>query len=137
MPAAAGEIPAAGHPVAARHRDPAAIVGRPPGAGRARIAEHRARGHRLEIGREKANAVGDRHAPADRAVGPRQFADRIDVYRRLDLVAADRARVEHAEEPCLVQFLEHRLGQTPAALDRVRLRGDQSGEIARSGDGVR
>jgi hypothetical protein len=35
-----------------------------------------------------------------------------------------------------VQFLDHRLGQTPSAFDRVRLRGDQSREITRAGDGA-
>jgi hypothetical protein len=39
--------------------------------------------------------------------------------------------------PRPVQFLDHRLGQAAPALDRVRLHGDQSGEIARAGDGAR
>ena len=137
MPAAAGEIPAAGHAVAARHRDPAALIGRSPGACRTRRAKYGARRLRLEIGREEPGAVGDRRAPADRAVGPRQFPDRVDIDRRLDLVAADRAWVKHAEEPRPMQFLDHRRGQSPAALDRVRLRGDQWREIARSGHGAR
>ncbi len=132
MAAAAGEIPAARHPVAARHRDPPAVVRRPPGAGRARVAEHDARRLRFEVGGEEPDAVGDRHAPADRAVGPRQLSDRLDIGCRLDLVAADRARIEHPEEPRLVQRVEHRLGQPPVALDRVRLRGDQSRQITRS-----
>ena len=124
MAAAAGEIPAAGDAIAARHRDRLAVVGRAPGAGRARIAEHLARGVEAEIRREQPDAVGDRHAPADRAVGSGQFPDRQHIVAGLDLVAADRARIEHAKQPGFVQPLEHLLGDPPGALGRVGRGGD-------------
>ena len=133
--AAAGEIPSAGDPVAARHRDPPAFVGRAPGAGRPRRPEHRARRVETQVGGEQADAVSDRNAPADRAVSPRQFLDRQHILARLDLVAADRARVEHAEQTLVVQPVEHRQGQPPPALDCVRLAGDQVGQIPRPRQG--
>jgi len=40
VPAAAGKIPAPGHPIAVRHRNRTRLVWRTPGAGRARVAEH-------------------------------------------------------------------------------------------------
>jgi hypothetical protein len=128
--AAAGEIPAAGDPVAAWNRDPAAIVRRTPSAGRPHIAEHDARRVEVEIRRKETDAVGDRHAPADRAVGPRQFPDRVNIGRGRDLVAADRARVEHAEEPRGVQFVDQRLWDTPDALGFVRGSGDRRRQLA-------
>jgi hypothetical protein len=67
---------------------------------------------------------------------PRDFPDRLDIGRRRDLVAADRAWIEHAEEPGLVQLTEHRLGNAPAALDRIGGSGDRRGEVARPRDGV-
>src|ERR1700694_2101793 len=82
---------------------------------RASSPKPRARPLRLEIGREEADAVGDRGAPADRAVVPRQFPDRRDIGRGLDLVAADRARVERAKEPRLVQLTEQRLRDAAGA----------------------
>jgi hypothetical protein len=61
---------------------------------------------------------------------PGQLSDRVDIGRGLDLVAADRARIEHAEEPRLVQLTEKRLGDAPATLDLVAAGGDRAGEIA-------
>ncbi len=73
---------------------------------------------------------GDRDAPADRAVGARQFPDRFDIVRGLDLVATDRARIEHAEEPGVVQLVEQRLGNAAQALGLVCGGDDRRRQIA-------
>ena len=61
----------------------------------------------------------------------RQLRDRFDGNRRLDLVTADRAGVEHAEKPRFVQCAEQGLGDAVSALDLVGGSGDSGGEIAR------
>ncbi len=130
MPAAAGEIPAAGNPVAAGHRDRPRLVGRAPGHGRARVAPDLARRGEVHIGRDQPGAVGDRHAPGDRAVGPRQLLDRAYIGAGLDLVAADRARQQHAEEPRLMERVEEARRQPPGRFDRISGGKDRRGEVA-------
>ena len=80
-----------------------------------------------------ALALLGRFGLADKA---RDFPDRLDIGRRFHLVAANRARVQHAEEPGIMQPTEHRLGDAPVALDRVGSSGDRGGEVARPRDGV-
>jgi hypothetical protein len=90
----------------------------------------------LDVGREEADAVGDRDTPTDRAVVPGKFRDRFDRNRRRHLVAADRARVEHPEESRLVEFTQQRFCDAAAVLDLVGGSGDRGGKIARPRHGA-
>jgi hypothetical protein len=96
----------------------------------ARRSANTTRRLQIEIRREEAGAVGDRHAPGDGTVGPRQFADRLDIDRGFDLVAANRTRIKHAEEPGFVQFAEQRFGDAPGPFDLVGARGNGRRELA-------
>jgi hypothetical protein len=130
MAAAAGEIPAAADPVATWHRDRFRLVRRTPGDRGARIAPDCPRNLRRKIGRDQPGRVGDRNAPAYRAVGPRQFLERQHIGAGLDLVAVDRARQQHAEEARLVQRIQKGHGQSPGPLDLIGGGFDRRGEIA-------
>jgi hypothetical protein len=54
----------------------------------------------------------------------------------MDLVAADRARVQHAEQPLLMQPVEQRRREAAAALDLVGGIGDRGGEAAGARNGI-
>jgi hypothetical protein len=66
----------------------------------------------------------------------RQFGDCFDIDSGLNLVAADRVRIEHTEQARLVQPAEERLGEASAALDLVCSRGDQRPQVARPHNGA-
>ena len=97
--AAAGEVPGAAEPIAARHARRPRSVGRPPGHDGARVGEDRPRHALLQKGCNQRRAVGDEHIPGQRAIVPGNLLDRPKVGPRLRLVAAGRARQEHAQEP--------------------------------------
>jgi hypothetical protein len=120
MTAAARKAPLPGHAISARRRLGDAVVGRTPGAGRTRGAENLARDLTVEIGRDERCAVGDRQAPANRAVMARRRLDHARIGDRIDLVTADRQRQQHAEQACVVQPGQQRLRNAPRPLDRVR-----------------
>ena len=137
LPAAAGEIPLAGQAIAAVDRSRARSVWRSPGHDAARISEDGVIGRGLQIGGDQAGTVGDEYVPRDRGVVPGEFFDRRHVERRLRLVAARRARQQHAEQPRGMQPLQQRLGDAPRALDLVGRGGDLRPELAGAGDRVR
>ena len=67
---------------------------------------------------------------------PADLLDRPRVLDGMHLVAAEGARQQHAEQPRLVQRVEHRRGQAPGALDRVSLGGDNRCDVARPRDDI-
>ena len=137
LPAAAGEIPLAGQAIASVNRSRARSVWRSPGHDAARIGEDGVIGRRLQIGGDQGGTVGDEYVPRDRGVVPGELFDRRHVDRRLRLVAARRARQQHAEQPRVMEPPQQRLGDAPRALDLVGRGGDLRPELAGAGDRVR
>ena len=129
-------MPFAGDPVAARGGDGAVLVGRSPGDQAARIAEDRARRLERDVGRDQRRAVADESVPADRAVEAGDLLDRAQVGPGLDLVAADRARQQHAEQPRLVQLAQKRFGDVLRALDLIGRRREGGTQGARACDRI-
>jgi hypothetical protein len=136
LPAAAGEIPPAGQAIARVDRSRARSVWRSPGHDAARISEDRVIDRRLQKGRDQGGTVGDECDPRDRSVVPGKLFDRRHVDRRLRLVAARRARQQHAQQPRVMEPAQQRLGDAPRALDLVGCGGDLRPELACAGDRV-
>ena len=67
----------------------------------------------------------------------RDLLDRRDIDPRLDLLAAQRARQQQAEEPGLVQLGDQGLGKILPGLDLVGDSRDRRAERPGAGDGVR
>ncbi len=78
VPAAGGEGPDAGHPVAALAFDRPDLGAGTPGQHRARIAEDRARHRQVEIGRRHRAAAGLAQAPGGRRIGPGDGLDDVE-----------------------------------------------------------
>ena len=93
------EMPFAGDAIAAGRGDELVLVGRSPGDQAARIAVDRARRLERDEGRDQGRAVGHEHVPAQRAVVAGDLLDRRDIDPGLDLLAAQRARQQQAEQP--------------------------------------
>ena len=107
-------------------------------------AERRRGANSLEFSRTgAANALGERadrarhrarrdeHAPAHRAVCPRQLLDHVEVRERLDLPAPQRPRQEHPVQPSVRERLDERLRQRPPALDLVGRGANAGRQLAR------
>jgi hypothetical protein len=120
MAAAAGKAPLPGDAIPAGRRLSDAVVRWAPSAGRPRGAKNLACDLAIEIRRDQSSAIRDRQAPADRAVIARRRLDRAHIGHRVDFVAADRKRQQHAEQPRIVQPGQQRLRNAPRPLDRVR-----------------
>ncbi len=133
---ARGEVPFAGDSIAARCCDRLVMVGRAPGDEAARIGIDRARRLEWNERRYQSRAVGDEHVPADRPVEPRNLGNGVEIDPRLDLIAADRTRQQHAEQPRFVQRRQHRLRNLLRALDLVGHAGDRRPQRAGAGDGI-
>ena len=131
LAAAAGEVPLAGHAIAAGHRVRLAGVGRSPGHHRARVGEDGVHRLRLQERRDQRRTVGDEDVPAHRTVVPADFLDGAQIGPRVHLVAVHRAGQEHAAQPRGVDLRQQGLGDALGALDLVR-RGDD-GRAQRTG----
>src|SRR5260221_7816786 len=114
-------MPFAAHPVSTRGGNGAMLVGRTPGDEAAWIRVDGARRVERNERRDQGRAVGNEDVPADRAVEARDLLDRAEVEPRLELVAADRTRQQHAVDSRVVELAEGRLGNLLMA---VRFVGD-------------
>jgi len=136
LPAAAGEIPLAGQAIAGVDRGCSRIVWRSPGHDAARISKEGVIDGRLQIGGDQGGTVGDEYVPGDRGIVPGELFDRRHVGRGLRLVAARRARQQHAKQPRVMEPSQQRLGDALRALDLVGRGGDLRPEFAGAGDRV-
>ena len=125
VPAARGEGPHAGDPVAALAFDRADPGPGPPGQHGARIvAEDRLRHRQVEIGRRHGAAAGLAQAPGGRGIGLGDGFDDMEEGDGIGLDPVRRARQQQAEQPRLVQLVEQRRRQPARVLDLVRRRRD-------------
>ena len=132
---AAGEAPVAGDAIAAVADDgPRLGIVRPAGRDRARVAEHGAGDLRFDIGRRHRHARTLADAPGDAGVALRDRLHHLEQGRRLDLLAVAGARDQQAEQPRLVQRVEHVVGNAPLAFDAVAGAVDQRDQLARPAD---
>ena len=128
--AAAGEIPGAGEAVAVGDDGGACGVGRPPGDEGAGVGEDRLRHARLQERGDQGGTVGDEHVPRHRGIVAGDLLYGQHVGAGLHLVAAGRARQQHARHARVVQLGQKRRGDAPRVLDRVGGRGDGRAEDA-------
>jgi hypothetical protein len=85
---------------------------------------------RLQERGDQRGAVGDEHVPGHRGIVAGDLLNGQRICAGLDLVAASRARQQHARQACVVQLGQQRRGDAPRALDRVGGRGDGHAEDA-------
>src|SRR5260221_8744759 len=126
-------MPFAAHQVSTRGGYGAMVVGRTPGDEAAWIRVDGARRVERNERRDQGRAVGDEDVPADRAVEARDLLDRAEVEPRLELVAADRTRQQHAVDARVVELAECRLGNLLIALDFVGYGGNSGADSACAG----
>ena len=135
VPAARGEGPHAGDPVAALAFDRPHPWARAPGQHGARIvAEDLLRHRQVEIGRRHGAAAGLAEAPGGRGVGAGDGLDHMEEGDGIGLDAVGRARQQQAEQPRLVQLVEQRRRQPALVLDLVRRRRDGGPHRLGAGD---
>ena len=125
MPAARGEGPHAGDPIAALAFDGAHPRPRPPGQHGARIvAEDLLRHRHGEIGRRHRAAAGLAQAPGGRGVGLGDGLDDMEEGDGIGLDAVGGTRHQQAEQPRLVQLVQKGRRQAALFLDLVGRRLD-------------
>ena len=120
----------AADPVAAGRGDRAVLVGRPPGdrpRGSPKMCRAASNGMKGAI---SAELLADEHVPADRAVEAGDLLDCLEIDPGLDLLAADRARQQQAEQAGSCSVDQQRLGD-------VRVRSISSTAAAIAGPSAR
>ena len=119
LTAAAGEMPLAADLIAARDGPRLILIGRPPGDIVTRIRVDRPGGFQWNERGDKGRAVGDEQIPANRAVMAADLLDRAKIRPRLNLIAANRKRQQHACQPSLMDSGQNRFRNGLGALDLV------------------
>ncbi len=127
---AAGEGPASGEAVAAGdfERCLGAVA---PGDVHIALAKDLAQAFRRHVARDATNAGVLRDAPGYAGVGASDFSDDLGELAERQLGAADRARNEHAIEPCVLECHDEGKRQVAFSLNLV----GGSGNLRRQGAG--
>ena len=136
LAAAAGKVPRAADPVAARNSQRLVLVRWSPRHPGPWIAENRLRAFRRNKGGDQRGTVGDEQVPAHRTVVPADFLDRAQIGPRIHFIPADRPRQQDAGEPCIMDVRQQRFGNGLAMFDFIRGGDDFRPKITRAGNRI-
>ena len=135
--AAAGEIPGAGQTKPTGDRAQLGPADRAPGDDAVRRSEDFLRHLGIEKGGSHRAAVRLFDTPAGAGVMAGDLLDHPNVGHRVELGAAERTRLQQAEEPLVDQRRHDRCRQFAVSLDLVRRRGEKRPERTGSRDVIR